>query len=101
MSCLNPNCKVCSEGLWTWAWKDFVEVIKSAKWDELKFIFGAMVLGYILLGWFGVILFFFLCKMVANTEGGSQFYTAGTPKIKHKKCSLGHEKCRFTARKVW
>lgn len=97
------NCKVCSEdkGLWIWAWEDFKEVIRSAKWDELKFILGALVLGYILLGWVGVILFFFIMKLVVNTEGGTQFYTPGTPKIEYRDCPLGHKNCKETARKVW
>lgn len=97
------NCKICEEdkGLWHSVWNDLKEVIVSAKWDELKFIGIALVVGYILLGWIGAIIFFFLCKMLANVQGGTQLYTPGTPKIEFRDCPLGHKDCQFKARKIW
>jgi hypothetical protein len=98
------NCAICNkkEGLWEYmSGETFIDFVKGWKWNEIIFILIALAIGYILLGWIGVILLFFYCKILANTQGGPNLYTAGIPKIEYRDCPLGHKNCQFTARKVW
>lgn len=97
------NCKVCKEvGICEYiSGMSFKEHTSYINWNEFKTIILLMVIGYIVGGIIGLVLGFVISYHTAHFQGGTNFYTPGTPKIEYRDCPLGHKNCKETARRIW